>query len=421
MVNTEVIELKKHSSLIAISNKNLSIVQRKLYNAILYLAGKQIQDDPETETFRLKFSDVVKFSSYENFTNLKYLKDAIDSLVETRINFNILEKDKEQFWSSFTLISEATIVRGDEFITVTFPNLIKKNIQFPTIYALLNLSIVNNLSAKYSLPLYEILSDYKKIGRVVIEIPKFRELVGVADDEYAKFGHFRTRVVESSVSDINDKTDLFVSYDFDNRGVGKQFTHIIFKIKDKYADLNPIESSAYHLLKSKGVADITAKRFSKQLSKQSIVEAIDNLERAVKKGSVKNVAAYLTKILKNVNVDEDEEDVIILEHPTKSAPVAPSDYRPIVEDPKNNIEFRKYISSRVSETISELSVSTFNKFIDEQNTFTLEYYFSKNILDESGNIVNLAALSTDLIFRGWVEKNYLDESIEHKIYSEARK
>ena len=72
----ENIELKKHSSLVAIGNRNISVVQRKLYNSLLYLTSKQLQVEPNNQKFKLKFSDVVKFSGYENFTNMKYLKDS---------------------------------------------------------------------------------------------------------------------------------------------------------------------------------------------------------------------------------------------------------------------------------------------------------------------------------------------------------
>ena len=63
------ISLKKHSSLIALSNKDLTIPQRKLYNAILYLAAKQRSENPDINIFRIRFSEIVKFSGYSGFTN----------------------------------------------------------------------------------------------------------------------------------------------------------------------------------------------------------------------------------------------------------------------------------------------------------------------------------------------------------------
>lgn len=414
----EIVELKKHSSLIAMSNKNLNVSQRKLYNAILYLAGRQQQTDPNAEFFRIKFSEISKFAGYELSTNTKYLKASIDALVETRVNLNIMNKSNEE-WASFTLISEATIKKYDKFVTIVFPPIIRNNLQYPSIYALLNLSIVNTLSGKYSLQIYELVSDYKKIGKVVIELSKFRELVGVAEGEYQKISNLKTRVIESSIVEINSKTDLIVDYELDQRGRGNEYTHVVFRIKDKYYDLDKVEASAYLLLKSKGLPESSSKKFAKQLSKQNIMEAIDNLERAVKKGSVKNSTAYLTKILKNIEISEDElhEDRTNLSKPGQQSTLfAPTDYRQIVDDPKNNIDFRKYISNKISELISVLSIDVFRKFIDEQNMFTIEYYTNKNILDEKKNIVNLQLLSEDIVFRGWIEKKYVDEQIEYKLF-----
>ncbi len=418
----ESIELKKHSSLIAMSNKSLNVSQRKLYNAILYLAGKQQQTEPNSEFFRIRFSEISKFAGYELSTNTKYLKASIDALVETRVNLNIMNKSNEE-WSSFTLISEATIKKYDKFVTIVFPPIIRNNLQYPSIYALLNLSIVNTLSGKYSLQIYELLSDYKKIGKVVIEISKFREIVGVAEGEYQKISNLKLRVIENSILEINQKTDLVVDYELDQRGSGNEYTHIIFLIKDKYHDFNKIEASAYHLLKSKGLPESSSKKFAKQLSKQNIIEAIDNLERAVKKGSVKNSTAYLTKILKNIKIDDEDlhEDRTNLSKPGQQSTLfAPSDYRPIVDDPRNNLDFRKYMANRVSDIISILSIDVFRKFIDEQNSFTIEYHVSKKILDENKNIINLQLLSEDIVFRGWIEKNLLSEEIEYKLFENMK-
>lgn len=408
----EKIELKKHSSLIAMSNRNISVSQRKLYNSVLYLSAKQIQEDPSKTEFKIKFSDIVKFSGYNDFSNRMYLKDSIRELVDTSIEFNILDKDKKNTWGIFSLLSQATIKDYDEYITVEFPSLILKNIEVPNIYALLNLSVVNSLSGKYSLPLYELLADYKKVRSFTITILKLREIVGVAEDEYKVFNWFKKRVLEPSVNEINDKTDLNVIYDLDKID-SRSYTHIIFTIKDKYADVNPIESSAYHLLKSKGLADTTAKRFAKELSKQSIVEAIEALERAVKKGSVKNMAAYLTKILKNTeNIEHDEVVAVPLQQDLFS------NLNPEKSIPDDTVLFKKYTKKRVFEIIQTLSTDDYKHFIQNQTEFGIEHLLDKGFIDEHKNIINMHGMTQYSIFLGWVENKYFDREIEYKLFRE---
>lgn len=410
----EVFELKKHSSLIASSNRNISVPQRKMYNAILYLTSKQLQADPSQRKFKMRFVEIAKFSGYNGTTNGKYLKNSIKELTETVVEYNILKKDVNK-WGVFSLISHATIEDYDEHITVEFPSIIIENIVYPNIYSLLNLSVVNSLQGKYSLPLYELLTDYKKVRKLFVSLESLREILGVDNGLYPKISNFKIKVLEPAIEEINSLTDLEVDFEFE-RVDSRSYTHIEFSIRDKNAELDPVETSAYMLLKSKGLPESSAKKFAKQLSKKNVIDAIESLEKAVKKGSVKNITAYLTKILKNIKIDDDlSEDVIQIAHPA-----AKSDYKPIIESSKNNLEFRKYIADRVSEIVSELSLSVFNNFIEEQNTFTIEHFISNNIIDENKKIVNLVALSENIVFRGWIEKKYLDENVEYKMFMETK-
>ncbi len=208
----ESVELKKHSSIIASSNKNISVPQRKLYNAILYLTGKQLQINQYQQKFKLKFADITRFSGYDDFSNRSYLKKAIKELTETSVEYNLLGKDNENEWGVFALISHAVIKEFDEYITVEFPSIITENIIYPNIYSLLNLSITNRLDGKYSLPLYELLTDYKKVKKLTIPIGKFRDLVGVDENLYPLIGNLRAKILEPTMAEINAKNDLEVDY-----------------------------------------------------------------------------------------------------------------------------------------------------------------------------------------------------------------
>ncbi len=407
----ENIELKKHSSLIAINNKNLSVSQRKLYNSILYLSAKQLQKDNDKSIFKIKFSDIMKFSGYEDTNNRKYFKSALQTLSETAIQTNILNKDNINEWSTFTLLSQASIKDYDEYVTVVFPPIILHNIIFPSIYALLNLSIVNQLNSRYALPLYELLVDFKNMKKVVLTIPKLREILGVPDDKYLVFSWFKKGVIVPAVDEVNKKTDIEVEFELDkDDGIYKTIT---FSVKNKYDSMSPIESSAFHLLKSRGLPTKSAERFAKQLSKQSILEAIDILERAVKKGSVKNSTAYLTRILKNVEVDEDVTPSETVEKIPPSELIPPSIPKKALQ---NTTLFKEYIKNRINELVDSLTTFEYNKFIQEQNSFTIEHFVDKGIIDQNKNIVNFAQLRENFVFKGWIEKKYLDEELEYKTF-----
>lgn len=412
----ENIELKKHSGLIAMSNRNISVPQRKLYNAILYLSAKQLQEDSDRRIFKLRFSDIIKFSGYNDFSNRMFLKDSIKNLVETVVEYNILGKDRVNEWGVFALLSQANIKEFDEFMTIEFPSLILDNIEVPNIYALLNLSVVNSLSGKYSLPLYELLADYKKVLKLNISIEKLKELIGVGESEYKKIGHLKERVLNPSIAEINEKTDLTVSY-ITEKIESRSITHVNFSIIDKFNQMNPVESSAYHLLKSKGLSESTAKKFAKQLSKKNILDAIESLEKAIKRGSVKNIQAYLTHLLQNI----DDEDGTNSTQPESALqlklPIATSDYRPIIEDSMKSLEFKEYTKNKVNEIVRTLSFDVIEEFIRTQNDFAIHHLHQLGLIDEHKEIINLKLLKENFLFLGWVEQSYFDSELEFKIFS----
>ena len=421
MKDQESVEIKKHSAIIAMSNRNLSIASRKLFNAILFLAGKMQQSDPDMEIFRIRFSDIKKIAGYSNYSNIKYLKECIRELVDTTVEYNMTQKDNKNLWGIFSILAQATILTDDRFVTVGFAPIVRNNLSYPSMYALLNTGIINSLNNIYSLPLYELAADYKKVGKFIIEIKKFRELVGVDENKYTRIDNFKSKVVEKAIEEINQKTDLFLTFELLQHGIDIEYTHIAITIKDKYAELDEVETSAYLLLKSKGLSDNMAKRFSKQLSKQSIVESVGNLERAIKKGGVESVQAYLTKILKGIEIEGEDENCEILHNSKTSAPVQLSDYKPLA--PTNIVEskqFKDFTKNRINEIIQTLSFDAIEEFVATQNDFGVNYLIGLGLIDENKEIINLKLLKENFLFLGFVESKYFDRDNEFKIYSENK-
>lgn len=65
----------------------------------------------------------------------------------------------------------------------------------------------------------------------VFELKLFREQLGLSDDEYTRMDNFKKRVLDSSVEEINDKSDVKVSYKQVKKG--RTITGFKFKIMTK--------------------------------------------------------------------------------------------------------------------------------------------------------------------------------------------
>ena len=118
---------------------------------------------------------------------------------------------------SFVEIQEGGRGRNSTII-FEFPTPILEAVKNPEMYVILNLLIMRGLQGKYSSALYELLQDYKKLGKLHIEVKVLRKILGVAAGQYKVFTMFKKRILDISVSEINEKTDLKVTYSLERQG-----------------------------------------------------------------------------------------------------------------------------------------------------------------------------------------------------------
>lgn len=107
------------------------------------------------------------------------------------------------------------------------------------------LSQTSNLNSVYSVRLYELLIQWKTAVKTpVFELSLFRGQMGLNDGEYKAMNDFKKRVLDLAVKEINEKTDLTVSYTQQKRG--RVVSGFGFVVKPKHS----IPKYAQNALKS---------------------------------------------------------------------------------------------------------------------------------------------------------------------------
>ena len=88
------------------------------------------------------------------------------------------------------------------------------------------------LTSSYSVRLYELLVQWRSAKKTpVFELQKFRGQLNIHDDEYTRMGDFKKRVLDFAVKEINEHTDLKVSYEQEKKG--RKITGFKFKVLEK--------------------------------------------------------------------------------------------------------------------------------------------------------------------------------------------
>lgn len=261
-------EVIKASPAIQIESR-ITHLQRKAWNILLANAYNEL---PTAETHRVNVVDLAKKLGYSS-RNWDHLKSTLEALVDCKIKWNILEKDKELEWGVTSLLATARIKDG--VCTYEFSPFLRTRLYNPRIYAKINLSLQNQFRCRYALILWEVCFDYFDIARnqgetPFIQVETFRTLIGLDKDEYPLFSEFNRSVIKPAIKEINDLTPFFV--EVEQKRMGRNISELKFRIS-RVKEINNAEQTDMELLDlpsvalklvQAGVAEKTAVRIAEQ-------------------------------------------------------------------------------------------------------------------------------------------------------------
>lgn len=96
-----------------------------------------------------------------------------------------------------------------------------------------NLNYVSQFNGFHAIRIYEIVAQYKTVGWREVQVSELKEWLQVAD-KYPRWDNFKARVIEPAIKEINEKSDLFVTFEQIKRG--RAITALRFLISTKQKD-----------------------------------------------------------------------------------------------------------------------------------------------------------------------------------------
>jgi plasmid replication initiation protein len=295
------LELKKHVAAIHSSNK-LSLVQRKIANALLFNAYDELLAKEEHQIHIRTLCNLIGYDS----NDYKTIKKALVNLLSTVIEWNLVDGnklDKEGVWNASSIIADASI--DGAVCTYSYSNKMKKLLYTPELYGRLNMVVQAKFQSSYGLALYENCVRYQNIEQTPwFDLPQFRKLMGIEDGKYMIFRDFKRRVLDKAIDEVNKYSSLFVSPKVQKQG--RQVVAIQFVIKhakelsvqssDVTDETVPLSQQLKeHFSFSKHQIEDTMSNYDERyiLEKISIVESSPSFVT----GKINNVAKYLLSAL----------------------------------------------------------------------------------------------------------------------------
>ena len=213
---------------------NLELVEQRIVLQAIVKAR-------ETETgFDTKTPVFIHASEYEKQYNVtkdgayKALKDAVLSLFERQFSYREINERGNTENVRSRWVSEVRYVDAEATVKLIFsPAVASMCSRLERHFTSYDLDQIAGLSSKYAVRLYELVIAWKVTGKTpVFKLQDFRDKIGLLDEnEYSTMSNFKKFVLDLAVDQINEHTDIKLTYE--QHKTGRTITGFSFKFKQK--------------------------------------------------------------------------------------------------------------------------------------------------------------------------------------------
>lgn len=288
--------IKKNVSVIHI-NAKLSLIQRKLVNALLYNAYDALLAQRQHSLNVALLCEMIGFDS----RNLSHLKAALTGLVEASITWDVLEDNGSVRWGVSGMLSEASIYEG--VCTYSYPPSLAEKLYHPDIYSKINLSVVRDMRSAHALVLYENCYRFIDLGHTPWwDVETFRKIMSIDDVvSYQEFKSLNRNVIKPAVQEVNKLSNIQV--ELETRQKGRTVTGLRFLLKpnpqlsligmDEEDEVN--QSKAYKALVQEGISKTLARSWALEHPEDYILSKVELAKMQAASGKIKSSKAGFLK------------------------------------------------------------------------------------------------------------------------------
>lgn len=214
----------------------LDIVEQRLI-LLAILEARRLGDDIKqvlNQTITIHAQSYMEQFNVEKNTAYEALKRGVNGLFEAEFNYiqidsktNKSEYTRSRFVQKITYINDLGIVRL-VFANDVVPLIVGLEKKF-TKY---EIQQVKGLQSRYAIRLYELLIKWRSTGMTdFMALEDLRIQLGLLKHEYQRMHHFKSRVLDLAVTQINKFTDITVEYEQHKNG--RVISGFTFKFKQK--------------------------------------------------------------------------------------------------------------------------------------------------------------------------------------------
>jgi hypothetical protein len=369
-------ELKKHAATIHCSN-SLSLLQRKVSNALLYHAYKELMAKEEHE---ITVKQLCRLIGYHG-NNHAVIKDALKELISTVIEWNVVnDVTGAENWTASSIL--ASVCLEGPLCYYAYSPRMKQLLHSPSMFGKIDLVIQSQFRSSYGLALYENCIRYRGLPHTKwFEMDLFKKLMGVPVGQYDVFRDFKRRVLDKAIDEVNMYSDLIIEADYVREG--RKVAKVRFKLKERakrlrlgqsgkkaekvvVSEADPVKTQ---MMEQFGLSTGQIEQVMAEYELTFIQEKLQLIEasRPFKQGKIQNLAAYLVSALKNNYKTIKAKQCEVININDVKLEIEFAEIKRCIEDMR--LRYQQYREEEISQALGALPANQKKALMDDFTSF----------------------------------------------------
>ncbi len=228
------LEIRQHNAL-----TNARYEYSELQLDLLFFLVSKLRKDQKTNVYELNIKDLAELTGKKY--NPAYLHKATADM-GSRVFEVLTEKSYEQLW----MFQRVKYLLGQGIIEIKLTeDILPYLFDLKDNFTSYELASALRLTSKYAKRIYQMCSQWKDLGETKkYDLQDFKKMLGLLDEKgnekIKQVGQLREKVLDVAVKQINEHTELHISYTLEKRV--RTFKNIVFTVKPQaLAETIPFE------------------------------------------------------------------------------------------------------------------------------------------------------------------------------------
>lgn len=294
-------QLRKSERMLVLraSSVSLTLIARKMYNAMLYVAQRQGLERPRYSAPLSKLAKIIDYGGNDNAA----LKQIVREMQTCLIQWESPVGQGGVGWSSSQLIGgvEVGVVAGQNVIWWEYSSIFKRDILEPMPYATISLVTNARLRSISALALYEICSRYKNSMLTTRHHWRWwRDALSLQPGTMKEGGEYKTfhrDVLKRAISEINSQSEIEI--ELVTHKEGRAISEIQFKVRPNTSaqrevqvpNIEPVDLMLYDRAAALGIGVRWSERLIELHGDAAFSSGLDLLEARMKNAAAEPVAS----------------------------------------------------------------------------------------------------------------------------------